>query len=190
MSLSKWIRDYIYIPLGGNRGSPARTSFNLLFAMTLCGLWHGANWTFVAWGALNGLYLIAHRVFRAQTRGMTELHTLMASVPGTAMRIAMTFIAFTLGMVVFRSPSFGTVAKMFERLFVPQDGAGCPIPSAPFWMLAGIVFAAHVLAVVPDRWGAWNRLPPALRGLALAGLVAGALILVPVTTSMFIYFQF
>jgi alginate O-acetyltransferase complex protein AlgI len=55
ISLSTWIRDYIYIPLGGNRGSFVRTSANLLVAMTLCGLWHGANWTFVVWGALNGV---------------------------------------------------------------------------------------------------------------------------------------
>ena len=70
ISLSSWIRDYLYIPLGGNRGSTVRTAFNLLFTMTLCGLWHGANWTFVVWGALNGAYLLVHCAFKYVTRGM------------------------------------------------------------------------------------------------------------------------
>jgi len=190
MSLSSWIRDYIYIPLGGNRGSTGRTVFNLLFAMTLCGLWHGANWTFVVWGALNGVYLIVHRAFRAATRNLTEVHAILQSVPGTIVRIAVTFTAFTLAMVIFRSPTFATAATVFDRLFIPADGAGSPVPVMPFWTLAGIVFAAHVLAARPEAWNMWYRLPAPVRGVALAGMLVATLILVPVTTGMFIYFQF
>lgn len=190
MSLSSWIRDYIYIPLGGNRGSTARTSANLLVAMTLCGLWHGANWTFVVWGALNGLYLIAHRAFRAATREMTDLQMVLRSVPGTAFRIALTFLAFTLAMVVFRAPTFATAAEVFHRLFVPAGGLGPPVSTVSFWALGGVVLVAHVLAARPGAWAVWYGLPAPIRGLAVAGVLAAALVLVPVTTGLFIYFQF
>ena len=67
ISLSTWLRDYLYIPLGGNRGSEVRTYVNLMLTMLLGGLWHGANWTFVVWGGLHGLYLAAERWIRAKT---------------------------------------------------------------------------------------------------------------------------
>jgi alginate O-acetyltransferase complex protein AlgI len=190
MSLSSWIRDYIYIPLGGNRGSVARTSFNLLFAMTLCGLWHGANWTFVVWGALNGLYLIIHRAFRAATSDLPEVHRLLQSLPGTVFRIALTFTAFTLAFVIFRSPTFATAAEVFHRLFIPASGAGSPVAVTPIWTLGAIVLFAHLLGNRPEAWNVWYGLPAPIRGLALAGMLAATLILVPVTTGMFIYFQF
>jgi len=190
MSLSNWIRDYIYIPLGGSRGTIVRTSLNLLIAMTLCGLWHGANWTFVVWGALNGLYLIVHRLFREAARGMTEVHSLLESLPGTAFRIALTFSAFALSLVLFRSPTFSTAASMFERLFVPTPGAGPPVPVVTFWTFASVVLVAHLVAVRPENWARWGRMSPALRGLALAGMLFLTLVLTPVTTWTFIYFQF
>src|SRR5262249_14525385 len=62
MSLGRWLRDYLYIPLGGSRGRPVRASLNLLVVMTVCGLWHGANWPCVAWGVYNGLLLLGHRL--------------------------------------------------------------------------------------------------------------------------------
>jgi alginate O-acetyltransferase complex protein AlgI len=190
MSLSSWIRDYIYIPLGGNRGSVARTSFNVLFAMTLCGLWHGANWTFVVWGALNGLCLVIHRAFRATTRDLPEVRTLLHSLPGTVFRIALTFTTFTLAFVIFRSPSFGTAAEVFHRMFIPASGAGSPVAVGPIWLLGAVVFFAHLLGNRPEAWNVWYGLPAPVRGLALAGMLAATLILVPVTTGMFIYFQF
>ena len=102
ISLSNWIRDYVYIPLGGNRGSAGRVAFNTIFAMTLCGLWHGANWTYVVWGALNGVYLITHRAFRTATKDNAFFTALLQTVPGTIVRVAMTFMAFALAMVIFR----------------------------------------------------------------------------------------
>src|SRR5262249_2970883 len=65
ISLSSWLRDYLYIPLGGSRGTEWQTRRNLLLTMALGGLWHGASWTFVAWGVLHGVYLIVHRAFQA-----------------------------------------------------------------------------------------------------------------------------
>jgi alginate O-acetyltransferase complex protein AlgI len=190
ISLSTWIRDYVYIPLGGNRGSPVRTSLNLLAAMTLCGLWHGANWTFVVWGAMNGIYLIVHRVFRWATRDLLAFRAALATVPGTALRISMTFAAFTLAMVVFRSPTFETAQHVFGRLFVPSAGLGCPVPPVTFWTFAIIVVAAHVWASWPNGWMRWQQMSPAVRGLGLASVVFATLILAPSNTWTFIYFQF
>src|SRR6202034_4464523 len=64
ISLSTWLRDYLYIPLGGNRGSRFRTRVNLMITMLLGGLWHGANWTFVIWGALHGFFLVVHQEWK------------------------------------------------------------------------------------------------------------------------------
>jgi alginate O-acetyltransferase complex protein AlgI len=190
ISLSTWIRDYVYIPLGGNRGNVLRTSFNLLFAMTLCGLWHGAAWTFVAWGALNGVYLIAHRLFRWATRDIPEVHAALGSAPGTAFRIALTFTAFTLAMVIFRSPTFETAGAMFERLFGPAGGSGPPVPGVTIWTFASLVLLAHVLGENPVNWRRWARLSPPVRGLGWAGMLFLTLMLTPVKTWTFIYFQF
>ena len=68
ISLSTWLRDYLYIPLGGNRGTELRTYVNLMLTMLLGGLWHGANWTFVVWGGLHGLYLAVERWIREKHR--------------------------------------------------------------------------------------------------------------------------
>jgi alginate O-acetyltransferase complex protein AlgI len=190
MSLSSWIRDYVYIPLGGSRGTIVRTSLNLLFAMTLFGLWHGASWTFVVFGALNGVYLIVHRLFRSATRDMTGVHVLLQTLPGTAFRIALTFAVFTLSLVLFRSPTFATAANMFERMLVSAPGAGPPVPAVTFWTFAGVVLIAHLVAAWPENWARCGRASPALRGLALAGMLFLTLVLTPVKTWTFIYFQF
>jgi alginate O-acetyltransferase complex protein AlgI len=158
--------------------------------MTLCGLWHGANWTFVAWGALNGAYLIAHRLFRGATRDMAEVHAAMESAAGTACRIGLTFTAFTLTMVIFRSPTFETAAAVFHRLVVPADGASSPVPAVTFWTFAGLVLLAHVVAANPVNWFRWARMSPALRGLGWAGMLFLTLVLTPMKTWTFIYFQF
>ncbi len=190
ISLSSWIRDYVYIPLGGNRGSTVRTSFNLLAAMTLCGLWHGANWTFVVWGALNGVYLIIHRTFRWAVRDLTAFRAALDTVPGIALRIAMTFTAVTLAFVLFRSPTFATAQAVFHRLFVPSGGLGCPVPPVTFWTFVVIVFAAHVFASRPANWVRWQQASPAFRGVAISAAVFATLILAPANTWTFIYFQF
>jgi len=190
ISLSNWIRDYIYIPLGGNRTSAVRSACNLLFAMTLCGLWHGANWTFVAWGALNGAYLIIHRIFRVLTKNMTALTATLETIPGTFFRIALTFLAFTLSMVIFRAQSFAEAEAVFKQMFAMKSGAGSPIPPVVFWTLAATVVIAHVVALRPNFLSTWNRLPAPVRGLALASFLFVTLILPPETTTQFIYFQF
>nr|WP_295866621.1 MBOAT family O-acyltransferase [uncultured Chitinophaga sp.] len=121
ISLSTWFRDYVYIPLGGNRVAVPRWYFNLFFVFLLSGLWHGANWTYVAWGALNGLYLIFAIItkdWRAQLNRLTGLSkhpTLLKAV-----QIVITFALITIAWVFFRanniSEAFLILKKMaFER---------------------------------------------------------------------------
>src|SRR2546423_5301358 len=87
ISLSTWLRDYLFIPLGGSRGGTWQTCRNLLLTMTLGGLWHGASWTFVAWGVLHGLLLVGHRFFQAACRARPRLDRLLRPEPGTAARV-------------------------------------------------------------------------------------------------------
>lgn len=190
ISLSNWIRDYIYIPLGGNRGTVGRVAFNTLFAMTLCGLWHGASWTFVVWGALNGVYLLTNRMFRSATKELVLFNAVLRSAAGTLLRVAMTFLAVTLAFVLFRSPDFEMARQVLHRMFVPTPGAGPPVPSVVFWTLALIVLAAHLIALWPGFFSIWNRMPAPMRGVALASFLFVTLLLPPETSAQFIYFQF
>lgn len=98
MSLSAWLRDYLYIPLGGNRKGSGRTMINLLLVFLLCGLWHGANWTFVVWGAWHGLFLVLERIVPLQTQS----RLLQAGGWLYATLVVM------LGWVLFRSPDFSS----------------------------------------------------------------------------------
>ncbi len=108
ISLSTFLRDYLYFPLGGNRKGRLRTYFNLATVMILGGLWHGANWTFVAWGAYHGALLIFERFI-----GKRPLY---AALPRLA-RIGLTFILLLLAFVIFRSPSMPAAADYFLSMF-------------------------------------------------------------------------
>src|SRR6202023_3523817 len=83
ISLSSWLRDYLFIPLGGSRGSTWKICRNLMITMTLGGLWHGASWTFVAWGVLHGLYLIVQRRFAVFAGCRPRVDAALQSCPGT-----------------------------------------------------------------------------------------------------------
>jgi alginate O-acetyltransferase complex protein AlgI len=105
ISLSSWLRDYLYIPLGGNRRGEARTVLNLLVVMGLGGLWHGASWNFAAWGLYHGVLLVLHREWRrlAERLGFTQLLDRPALRP---LWIALTFLLVSIGWIPFRAPDF------------------------------------------------------------------------------------
>ena len=104
MSLSRFLRDYLYFPLGGSRRGPVRRYVNLMIVMLLGGLWHGANWTFVVWGGAHGLMLIVNHAWNALP---LSRHPVMATWPARALAIAITFLLVTLAWVPFRAESFG-----------------------------------------------------------------------------------
>jgi D-alanyl-lipoteichoic acid acyltransferase DltB (MBOAT superfamily) len=110
ITLSNWLRDYLYIPLGGSRHGPARRYVNLVATMLLGGLWHGAAWSFVVWGLLHGLYLMINHGWRALP-GRTASRLLPAPAAWL-----LTFAAVAVAWVFFRSPTFGHALAMVEGL--------------------------------------------------------------------------
>jgi alginate O-acetyltransferase complex protein AlgI len=190
VSLSSWLRDYLFIPLGGSRGSRRRTNRNLLITMTLGGLWHGASWTFVAWGVLHGLLLIAHRAFRDWCAPRPRLACWLQSQSGTALRIGTTFLTVSLCWVFFRATAFGKAAELLKRLVVPHSGLGSGQQNLALLLIAAAFFLGQVLA----RRGAWKQLVDRLSGPVLGTGYAAALtltlLLAPNGGQAFIYFQF
>jgi alginate O-acetyltransferase complex protein AlgI len=190
ISLSSWLRDYLFIPLGGSRGADWRTNRNLLITMTLGGLWHGASWTFVVWGVLHGALLIAHRSFRQWCGSRQALAEMLSTLPGTAARIALTFTTVSLAWVFFRATTFAAAAAMFQRLFTAQQGMGPPLAKVSLIVLSLVVLTAHALALS----GCWRkiapRLPAPILGVSYATVLTLALLLAPDSGKAFIYFQF
>ena len=187
ITLSSWLRDYVYIALGGSRHGRRRTYASLLATMLLGGLWHGAAWTFVAWGAFHGALLAAERALslRRVDRGGG------AARGSDLLRTLVTFHLVCLGWVLFRAPDFDTAGLYLGRMFT----AWGPLSDAD---VAGLRWAAALLGLVGiqalGRSGRalpeiWNGFPPAARGFALASGVLLVLAL-RVDEVAFIYFQF
>ena len=114
ISLSAFLRDYLYIPLGGNRGGPARRYLNLFITMLLGGLWHGANWTFMLWGGLHGLYLSINHAFRHLTRNVTPHPALR--LPLHIGSVALTFGATSLAWILFRAQDLAAARNVLGGL--------------------------------------------------------------------------
>ncbi len=183
ITLGSWFRDYLFFPLGGTRCSLARSSFNVLLTMTLVGLWHGAAWTFLAWGAYHGVLLAGERIWR--TRFARGREPRPWSLP---LRVFAVFQVTTVASLFFRAPDLATVGVMTRRL-----AAAGPGPAVPWW--AAALFAAAVAThFAPERLklrtGTLFASQPALaHGLAAAAvLVAASLVLDQ--TNPFYYFQF
>jgi alginate O-acetyltransferase complex protein AlgI len=190
ISLSSWLRDYVFIPLGGSRGSNLRTAANLMVTMTVGGLWHGASWTFVIWGAAHGAMLVVHREFRRLCQRHALCDRLLQTAPATAARVALTFVAVSLAWVVFRAPTFPSALTMLRGLFAGQTGRGAPCPVQGFWLLVALVVLAHGTAQRGLSIRFLRRLPAPVLGCAYALVLTLALVLAPEATRPFVYFQF
>jgi D-alanyl-lipoteichoic acid acyltransferase DltB (MBOAT superfamily) len=116
MTLSRFLRDYLYIPLGGNRFGTARRYFNLFVTMLLGGLWHGANWTFVVWGGLHGLYLTINHMAKIHRDGAMTDRPAWRRVGGTAFGWVVTFLAVMAAWVVFRANSFSGALDLYKGM--------------------------------------------------------------------------
>jgi alginate O-acetyltransferase complex protein AlgI len=190
MSLSSWLRDYLYIPLGGSRCSSRRTNFNLMATMALGGLWHGANWTFIAWGVLHGLFLVIQRTFAAFAGKRPRLVSSLETSAGKFLRGSITFLCVSAGWILFRAPSLRAAASTFYRLVVPCSGFRTVVPTYTIWTLFAIVALAHVLGMPGRARRLGARLPVPIIGLSYATILIFALLLAPMSNKAFIYFQF
>jgi len=195
ISLSAWFRDYLYVPLGGNRVAPARVYLNLLTVFFLCGLWHGASWTFVVWGLYHGLFLVLERL---------GLGARLARVP-RPVRHLYALVVVMIGWVWFRAESVTGALGMLQAM----AGASphLPTPYAVSWYLtpevavaglAGIIGSAPVWSALGERMAEPSaggaRLTAAASGLTVAALAvvfAGCVMLIAAHTyNPFIYFRF
>jgi len=216
MTLSRFLRAYLYVPLGGNRRGPARRYVNVMITMLLGGLWHGASWTFVVWGGLHGLYLVANHGWRNTGLRMPRL-----------LSVAVTFLSVVFAWVVFRSADFGTASSMLAGM-AGMNGTSLPVSSAPLGAAApglaqtlGVVFegslrgfetlpgsaprfAAFVAAGLAVVWLAPNsqalarytvdrvaaiRLPSPAFAFAAGAMLAAAIMGLD-RVSTFLYYQF
>ena len=195
ITLSRWLRDYLYIPLGGSRGSIFSTYRNLSITMLLGGLWHGASWTFVFWGGLHGLYLIGHRL-------LLWFYTLLGwdKAPRVSRLLSwlgwpVTFLLICFTWVFFRAGHFSDALVISSAMLGLGHPPG-PVPEVRTYLmmlvLAAVAFAfvEPLLERVASRWlDWWWHFPWLGRGLAYF-LIAVVLIFFGGSTQKFIYFDF
>ena len=192
VSLSTWLRTYLYIPLGGNRHGGRRTVRNLMITMVLGGLWHGAAWTFVLWGAVHGVILAIERALGVRADDRETLPSLR-QWPA----VAAAFAVWTLTLVPFRAGSLTDTGAMLGAMVSGPLGGLSPEASAEAWMVVAVAAAVLVIDVLhrvrPGRLVLAMRRPlatPVTSG-ALAGVAVVALLLFSGSASSpFIYFQF
>jgi len=187
MSLSSWLRDYLYIPLGGSRLGVGKTYRNLMITMLLGGLWHGANWTFVLWGGLHGLFLAVERL-----RGVrAEAEAASGWTPLAVLRGLVTFQLVSLTWVVFRAPNFTELGLYLSRMGTAWDGPAHGVGMGLRWagVLALLSAGQYLLRRYRWRQTVWDRMPPILQGAALA-LLLGLVATFQTEGSAFLYFQF
>lgn len=181
ISLSTWLRDYLYIPLGGNRIGPARTYVNLIVVMLLGGLWHGANWTFVLWGAYHGALLAIERAL-----GIGDAQR------GRAVRQTATFLLVVIGWVFFRASDASEAVRVLAGM-AGMNGAGTlsdAMQAAGALALIGLIATALLAFGAPNTWQLrWRFSPLQIAALLLLLAVSIAVIMVN-TSSPFLYFQF
>lgn len=182
ISLSSWLRDYLYITLGGNRGGRYKTYRNLMLTMLLGGLWHGASWNFVFWGALHGVGLAATRLYERQV-GKREPSTFALLLSWLA-----TFVWVCLAWVLFRSPDFATTVHVLRGLAFAQHGSESLWPT--LWLFIGAFLALHALAYRHDLTKAFGRLPTPAFSLVYGMGIGLAASLANTSYQPFIYFQF
>ena len=183
VSLSSFIRDYIYIPLGGNRHGWGRTQLNVMLGMLISGLWHGASWTFVVWGALHGLAVVAYNLGKAM-----DLQPWPRWLAWPC-----TFVLVTLAWVFFRADSLDHAVLMFDRLL---EGPFSPVSAGvPWWALgalSGVFWGLSCWAQTLEQWvvSALDRLG-LWASMALMALLLWAVIAMgPEGVPGFIYYRF
>lgn len=188
ISLSTWLRDYLYIPLGGNRAGQARTLLNLMATMLIGGLWHGASWTFVVWGGLHGFYLVVERllapVIRVGSRHWGQ--------PGKYAGITVTFLLVNIAWVFFRAGSFDQAWVILSAMTgsVGTDIFHLSMPvAAVATLVTGALVLAHLLFRDSSLESMASRAPRLVIVIILAMMLL-SIMLVPGQDRAFIYFQF
>lgn len=188
ISLSTWLRDYLYIPLGGNRKGSGRTYANLMITMLLGGLWHGAAWTFVIWGALHGFYLAAERVLQ-QLCSLQALHRKL--FPRMLLALG-TYLLVCVAWAFFRSHGLHQALDMITSMTCIHAGTSVVLSNSTRLSIAFLtllILVMHWLMREKTLEAVASRAPWWLRSIALSGMLM-AILLTPAQDRAFIYFQF
>ncbi|HYG74961.1 MAG TPA: MBOAT family protein [Planctomycetota bacterium] len=185
ISLSTWLRDYLYIPLGGNRHGPLRTYFNLMAVMLLGGLWHGASWNYVIWGGLHGGMLAFERA-----QGRDGIYRRLPD----PLRIAITFAIVCIGWVFFRAPTLGGALSYCGALFGGgSDSLRAAVARGAMYTpyhLCMLAIAALLVWGAPQTWLFTRRLSPPRVAFCMTLFVLSLLFMWTQTANPFLYFQF
>jgi alginate O-acetyltransferase complex protein AlgI len=186
ISLSTWLRDYLYITLGGNRRGKARTYLNLFIVMFLGGLWHGASWTFAIWGTIHGLWLALERLLSRRS---------IAWAAPRFVRVALTFLIVCLAWVFFRSPNLAAAMNYLFTLFRLDTFASGTIKLAHLGMwtyphVVCLLIAAILAFRGIQTWDMAKRVTPLTALFALAVFAASLLVFAMRSVTPFLYFRF
>jgi alginate O-acetyltransferase complex protein AlgI len=200
ISLSTWLRDYLYIPLGGNRGGAWRRARNLMTTMLLGGLWHGAAWTFVWWGAYHGALLVLHRAWRRATEPGPTRPVSRAGRNGVftrgiraLLKRLLCFHMICLGWVLFRAGSLAHALAYYRSLFAAPDWSLTPgllLWTARCAPAVALLLGLETLAYRRGDPEAFRTLPPLARGLLYAVCFYAIVLFGAHDAQAFIYFQF
>jgi alginate O-acetyltransferase complex protein AlgI len=190
ISLSSWLRDYLYIPLGGNRGGEAKTRRNLMLTMVIGGFWHGAAWNFLLWGFYQGALLVIHRIVKPYTDPLFEPKNPIVKRLLWAVSVIVFFQFTCYGWLLFRATSFAQIANMTGSLLTPWQGF--PVDSAlkvllyasPLILVQLIQYFTKKLEFLNFEW------IPAEAKVALYAAFAYLVLFRGGQPQAFIYFQF
>lgn len=194
VSLSSWFRDYVYIPIGGSRRGATRMVVGLAAAFLLSGLWHGAAWTFVAWGALHGLYVVVQRLTEPVLKGRSWWTAWTGSVPGKVFAVVGTFLLVDFAWIFFRAPSLAAAGTACRAFVAPGSFAslGECLRDADLRMALFAVLALELLQLGQRRGLAvWVRTRPVwVRWPAFWFLLLSIVLFGKFGHEQFLYFQF
>jgi alginate O-acetyltransferase complex protein AlgI len=187
MSLASWMRDYVFTPLGGYRRGRFRGHINVLITFVLVGLWHGAAWTFVLWGAMHGLFLVGERLLREHVWDFTKVR----NGPARAVLAIVTFGLFTVAVVFFRASSIAEASTILSAMFSPATrSALVPSNETVAAILGGAVMIGAQIRYGHLRGWDWlDSMNVTPRAVSIA-LALTAIVLSPGFNPAFIYFQF
>ena len=182
MSLSRWLKDYLYISLGGNRRGARRTYFNIMITMLLGGLWHGAAWTFLLWGAFHGLFLTLERAL-----GKRPLY---AGLP-RPFRTALTFLLVLLSWAIFRAVDVAGVLSMYGGMLGFNGiGEAIQLPHYTWRAYLMVLTGLVIVFALPSSWNLVRRFHPLVMALAVVLFLVAMAQRLATDYSPFIYFQF
>ncbi|MGY1425767.1 MBOAT family O-acyltransferase [Lysobacter sp. A289] len=190
ISLSTWLRDYLYIPLGGNRGGEAKRQRNLMITMLLGGLWHGASWNFVLWGALHGAALSVHKAWSSATAGIPKPAAIGLLWAVLAWGVTQLFVLLT--WIPFRARDMGDTMEVL-RAFAGMDTGGARAAIPYLAILLPLIVDTLVVGISSARLRVASRLPtlsPVTAAVMIGCIAAVALASMPLAVKSFIYFQF